>query len=92
MSRMELLLTSEEYNVVDSIRGQEQDVHYAIILAKEINDDRWKIDGNTDLFRNLQNTIAEEINTGFYDADDEQTLESVYKKLRQLLKSGFTIE
>ena len=38
MTHMELLLTCEEYIAVDSIRGHEQDVHYAVILAKEIDE------------------------------------------------------
>lgn len=88
---MELLLTSDEYNAVDSIRGYDQDVHYAVILATEVSEDQWKIKADADLFRRLHNSIAEDINAGNHDADDEQALESVYKKLRKLIKSEFTI-
>lgn len=91
VTHMELLLTYEEYNAVDSIQGHEQDVHYAVMLANETGDDRWKIEGKADVFRKLHNTVAEDINAGIHDADDAQALESVYKKLRQQLKSEFTI-
>jgi hypothetical protein len=88
---MELLLTYDEYNAVDSIRGHEQDVHYAVMLAKGVAEDQWKIDGNADLFRKLHNTIAEDINAKVHDTYDVKALEAVYKKLRQLLKSEFMI-
>ena len=76
--KIKIKITKAQYSALNDIRGLQQDAHYMVILAKDLPDGGYVLEGTEETFDHLVTDLYEEV-------EFEMQPKSKLKHLRSLI-------